>query len=214
MATECRYKKRKKDKRVTLVVVLFLASLMILGFFIGRLTAPKKVETITVTEALDVPEYTEDSVPDLTSDVFYYDIPLSKSLQRYIYEVCADERVPVTLILAMIEHESRFNPEAVSDSDDYGLLQINKVNHDMLDEKYRCDDLLNPYQNIFCGVKIIGKYIERYDGNLNRAIMAYNMGDYGARKAWENGVETISTSTTILALMQDYERVTFFAENN
>ena len=89
----------------------------------------------------------------------------------------------------MIEHESQFNPEIVSKTDDYGLMQINEVNHTWLNEEYRCADMLDPYQNVFCGVKIIGEYVNRYDGDLTKALMAYNMGDYGARKAWENGVQ-------------------------
>lgn len=216
MATERRYEKRypRQDKRTNTIAIIVLALLLLVGFFLGRITSPKTMETVTVAETLDVPTYDEEIVPDLTYDVFYYDVPLSKSLQRYIYEICADERVPVTLVLAMIEHESGFNTEAVSSSNDYGLMQINEVNSEMLEEKYRCPDLLNPYQNIYCGVKIISKYINRYDGNINRALMAYNMGDYGATKAWENGVTTIASSTAVLELMQDYERVTFFAENN
>ena len=37
--------------------------------------------------------------------------------------------------------------------------------------------------------------------------MAYNMGDYGAKKAWENGVESTTYSTKILDLMGKYEEV-------
>lgn len=133
-----------------------------------------------------------------------FDIPLSDSLQRYIYEICADEGVPVTLALAVIEHESGFNPEAVSSTDDYGLMQINAVNHKWLEEKYRTADFLNPYQNVFCGITIIGGYIEKY-GDFNKALMAYNMGDYGAQKAWENGVTDTDYPTSILNLMQKYE---------
>ena len=36
--------------------------------------------------------------------------------------------------------------------------------------------------------------------------MAYNMGEYGAKKAWENGVQSTSYSTTILELMSEYEK--------
>jgi len=135
-------------------------------------------------------------------------------LQRYIYEICADENVPVTLVYAMIEHESQFNPEIVSKTDDYGLMQINEVNHTWLNEEYRCADMLDPYQNVFCGVKIIGEYVNRYDGDLTKALMAYNMGDYGARKAWENGVKEITYSNTILGLMQNYEEVLQNAKSN
>jgi soluble lytic murein transglycosylase-like protein len=184
-----------------------------IAFGIGRVTAPAKTKTVTVTKTVEVPVYSTDKLPEV-SDIFYFDVPLSHSLQRFIYEVCADENVPVTLIYAMIEHESQFDPEIISKTDDYGLMQINAVNHTWLNEKYRCADMLDPYQNVFCGVKIIGSYVNRYDGDLTKALMAYNMGDYGARKAWENGVDKISYSTTILGLMENYEEVLQNAKGN
>lgn len=209
MATQCRSNRRFGKKQLIRIYTL-LGSILIVGalcgFLFGRLTSPNEVKTVTITETVEVPIYTADKLPEV-SDIFLYDVPLSESLQRYIYEICADEQIPVSLIFAMIEHESGFNPEIVSVTDDYGLMQINSVNHSWLKEDYRCADMMNPYQNVFCGVKIIGKYVEKYDGDYNKALMAYNMGDYGARKAWENGVESISYSTTILDLMQKYEEV-------
>jgi soluble lytic murein transglycosylase-like protein len=116
--------------------------------------------------------------------------------------------------MAMIERESDFNQDAIGSTDDYGLMQINKINHEMLKEEYRAADMLNPYQNVFCGIKIIGSYIEKYEGDYGKALMAYNMGDYGARKAWDNGITSTSYSKAILELMSDYEKeVKDHAEN-
>lgn len=210
MATQCKERKKPKSKIIRLYVIL-MALIMAggtMGFFIGKFTIPKK--TVTITETVEVPVYESDMLVE-DADVFLYDIPLSNSLQRYIYEICADEGVPVTLVLAMIEYESKFNPEVVSFTNDYGLMQINTVNHEWLEEKYRIADLLNPYQNVFCGITIIGGYIEKYD-DYGKVLMAYNMGDYGAQKAWENGVTSTSYSTTILNLMQKYEEVLHNAE--
>lgn len=204
MATQCREKqpKIKRNRILTALIALVLIS-GIAGFFIGRGSAPEK--TLTVTKTVEVPVY-ESTVLAETAEVFLYDIPLSDSLQRYIYEICADEGVPVTLAFAMIEHESGFNPEAVSSTDDYGLMQINSVNHNWLEEKYCTADMLNPYQNVFCGISIIGGYIEKYE-DYGKALMAYNMGNYGAQKAWENGVTSTKYSESILALMDKYEEV-------
>ena len=206
MATECRNGKINRNKRMKLYANMVLVLLMLIGgvfgFFLAKLTTPPQ-ETITVIKTVEVP--VKSNVLVDTADVFLFDVPLSDSLQRYIYEICADENVPITLVMAMIEHESRFNPEVVSSTDDYGLMQINKVNHEWLEEDFRCADMLNPYQNVFCGIKIIAKYIEKYEGDYGKALMAYNMGDYGARKAWQNGVTITKYSTSVLELMQKYE---------
>ena len=215
MATECRNGKINRNKRMKLYANMVLVLLMLIGgvfgFFLAKLTTPPP-ETITVTKTVEVPVNSNVLVD--TADVFLFDVPLSDSLQRYIYEICADENVPITLVMAMIEHESRFNPEVVSSTDDYGLMQINEVNHEWLEEDFRCADMLNPYQNVFCGIKIIAKYIEKYEGDYGKALMAYNMGDYGARKAWQNGVTITKYSTSVLELMQKYEEVSHSANSN
>lgn len=211
MATECRgTKKAKRINRRKLVVIkvyVILATLIAIGFvggfFTGRHTAP--VKEVTLTKTVEVPAYDSDKLPTL-EDVAYYDVPLSYSLQRYIYEVCADEEVPVSLVIAMIDKESNFNPESVSDTGDYGLMQINKINHETLEEQYRAADMLDPYQNVFCGIKVIGTYIKTYEGDYNKALMAYNMGEYGAKKAWESGIKSTSYSESILNLMSEYEQ--------
>lgn len=210
MATQCRGTKTKRINRHKLAVIevyaifaVLVAIGLIAGLFIGRHTAPAK--EVTLTKTVEVPAYNSDKLPTL-KDVTYYDVPLSYSLQRYIYEVCADEEVPVSLVIAMIDKESQFNPEAVSDTGDYGLMQINKINHETLKEQYRAADVLDPYQNVFCGVKMMGSYIKAHDGDYNKALMAYNMGDYGAKKAWENGIKSTSYSESVLALMQKYEQ--------
>jgi soluble lytic murein transglycosylase-like protein len=208
MATQCRNTKINRNKRMKLYANMILVLLVliggVLGFFLAKLTTPPQ-ETITVTKTVEVPAYKSNVLVD-TADVFLFDVPLSDSLQRYIYEICADENVPVTLVMAMIEHESGFDPEAVSPTDDYGLMQINAVNHEWLKEEYRCADMMNPYQNVFCGISIISSYIDKY-GELDKALMAYNMGNYGAQKAWKNGVTSIAYSEEILSLMKEYEEV-------
>lgn len=204
MATQCREKQPKiKCNRIITVLIALVLIGGITGFFMGRGSASEK--TLTVTKTVEVPVYKSAMLAE-TAEVFLYDIPLSDYLQRYIYEICADEGVPMTLVLAMIEHESGFNPEAVSSTDDCGLMQINSVNHNWLEEKYRTADMLNPYQNVFCGISIIGGYIEKYE-DYGKALMAYNMGDYGARKAWDSGITSTKYSESILALMDKYEEV-------
>lgn len=208
MATQCRNAKINRNKRMKLYANMILVLLVLIGgvfgFFLAKLTTPPQ-ETITVTKTVEVPAYKSNVLVD-TADVFPFDVPLSDSLQRYIYEICADQNVPVTLVMAMIEHESGFDPEAVSPTDDYGLMQINAVNHEWLKEEYRCADMMNPYQNVFCGISIISSYIDKY-GELDKALMAYNMGNYGAQKAWKNGVTSIAYSEEILSLMKEYEEV-------
>lgn len=214
MATQCRKaRQHTRNRLIKLYAYLILAVFILIGgvggFFLGRHTAPEKIVTVTetVTQTVEVPVYESEMLVD-TAEVFLYDVPLSNSLQRYIYEICADKSVPVPLVLAMIEHESKFNPETVSSTDDYGLMQINRTNFNWLEEKYHSADMLNPYQNVFCGISIIGSYIGKY-GDYGKALMAYNLGDYGAQKAWSSGITSTAYSENILSLMKKYEEVAY-----
>ena len=194
--------KRKTVRKIRFwaVVVLFA----ITSFVLGRAISPTKADTVTVYKYKSAPEFKADTLPKTVSN-YYFDVPLSHNLQDFIYEICADGGVPVTLVLAMIETESGFNPEIISSTNDYGLLQINKVNHEWLKKSYRTADMLNPYQNVYCGIKIIGTFVKKYNNDLNKALMAYNMGDYGAKKAWQNGIKSTRYSEKILGLMNKYE---------
>ena len=205
MATNTRAKRRiNRNKLMKFYAYTILALLVLIGFALGRVS--KRAETKTIYQTVEVPIYEESVLPE-APDLEYFNIPISHSLQRYIFEICADEQLPVSLILAMIEHESQFNADIISSTDDYGLMQINTINHQWLKEEYRCADMLDPYQNVFCGIQIVSSYLEKYNGDYHKALMAYNMGDYGARKAWENGVKTSTYSEKIVGLMEKYEEV-------
>ena len=186
--------KRKTIKKIRFWVVVLLFAIS--SFFLGRAIFPTKAETVTVYKYKDNPAYKDNMLPNVIKN-HYYSVPLSHSLQDFIYEICTDEGVPVT--------ESGFNPEIISSTNDYGLLQINKVNHEWLKKQYRTADMLNPYQNVFCGIKRIGTFVKKYNNDLNKALMAYNMGDYGAKKAWQNGIKSTRYSEKILGLMNKYE---------
>ncbi|MDD6716941.1 MAG: transglycosylase SLT domain-containing protein [Firmicutes bacterium] len=172
-------------------------------FALGWAVKPKQVEIITETKTVEVPAYEESTLPNPVV-INYLNVPITGNMQKYIAEICADNDVPPSLVYAMIDEESGFDADCVSDTNDYGLMQINSINRDQLADEYHAADLLNPYQNVYCGVKIISSYIEKY-GDYNKALMAYNMGEYGAEKAWEDGVKVSKYSEQILALMKNYE---------
>ena len=214
MATQCRGTKTKRINRHKLAVIqayIIIGTLVLIGFIgglvVGRATAPKK--QVTVTETVEVPSYEADSLP-VAEEVTYFDVPLSHSLQRYIYEVCADENVPVSLIIAMIDQESKFNPEVVSKTGDYGLMQINTINHEWLAEEYRTADMLDPYQNVFCGIKVIGSYIQNYN-DYGLALMAYNMGE--RRRQKKAGIK-VQKEPTLNLKVSDFDHMVSHAEKS
>ena len=168
---------------------LILAGLVAIGFTLCWFIKPQKVvtETVETVKTVEVPVYEEEGLP-VVNEVDYFNVPLSHSLQQYIYEICADNDLSVSLVIALIDQESNFNPECVSDTNDYGLMQINECNFQWVKENYNSVDMFNPYQNVYCGINILAGYLHKYDDDYTKALMCYNLGEYGASKAWENGI--------------------------
>ncbi len=69
---------------------------------------------------------------------------LSYELQEVMQDCCEHYEVPYALVLAIAEVETHFDPDAVSATGDYGLMQINSVNHEWLLEKW-CNGGFNSF---------------------------------------------------------------------
>lgn len=203
---ECTLKRKKKERKRKLKYAAVGGFLLLSGFALGSFNASKKVEPKTVVKTVKVIE-TKNKLPIVAKneEFKYLNIPLSKNLQKHIFEISKDNGVPYTLSLAIIERESKFNADAISYTSDYGLMQINRLNIGEMAKKYNSHDMLNAYQNVYCGISIIGKYLKKYKGDEERALLSYNMGDYGATKLRESGIKSTSYSEKILELQKKYE---------
>ena len=127
----------------------------------------------------------------------YYDVPLTDDLQEYIQELCAEYEFPrYDIIVAMIQQESGFQPWALSETGDYGLMQINQCNHPWLRRELGVTDIMDERQNILCGVYIIQQLYHKYD-DIGLALMAYNCGETGAGRLLAQGTYSTSYSRSI-----------------
>ncbi len=128
----------------------------------------------------------------------YYDVPLSNDLQDLIFTECKSKKVPVDLVVALIDVESDFNPKLVSETNDYGLMQINICHKDFLQKTLQITDLLDEKQNIKAGVYMLSGIVNKYR-DVNQALMVYNCGESGAKKLWNNGIYSTNYSKKVIA---------------
>lgn len=119
-----------------------------------------------------------------------------------VTRICEKYDVPVDLILAVIYVESKFDPNAISATEDYGLMQINRVNHAQLEKDLGITNILNPAQNIESGVYIFSKLLNKY--SESEALMAYNLGESGAKRLWAQGVYETEYTREVQAAKQTY----------
>ena len=80
--------------------------------------------------------------------------------------------VDAGLIRAVIKTESNFNPQAVSHAGARGLMQLMPATARGLG----VSDSFNPEQNVMAGTRFLRDLLQRYDGNLDSALAAYNWG--------------------------------------
>ena len=128
-----------------------------------------------------------------------------------------DPALPAAVILA----ESSYMPEAVSEANAQGLMQLLPSTAEWVagkfDETYREGSLFEPDTNIKYGCWYLGYLILRFDGNLTCAIAAYHAGQ-GTVDGWlanpeysPNGVtlQTIPSSATdtyVKRVLKYYEK--------
>jgi soluble lytic murein transglycosylase-like protein len=97
--------------------------------------------------------------------------------------------------------------DAVGAIGEVGIMQLNPgpggSYHAELEEATGADPT-TPAGNIVCGVYMLGKYMDKY-GDPAKVVMAYNMGEGGAKRAWAAGVTSTTYTTDILAAMEGGE---------
>lgn len=135
-----------------------------------------------------------------------YDIPLTETMQQYTREVAQKYNVPFSLVLGVMKVESNFNPNVKSHTNDYGLMQINACNISWLRETLGANNILDPEYNIECGTLMLGDLYKRYNGDLNKVLMAYNIGENGAKSLWKQGIFETSYCVKVKNAMAEIER--------
>jgi hypothetical protein len=137
-------------------------------------TAPTK-ETTVVPKA----EPSEVELPDIEETMTLYDVPLDADLQLHIIETAEANGIDPSIVLAMAFHESTYRTDAVGDNgNSYGLLQVQPRWHYARMERLGCTDLLDPYQNVVVGIDFLCEMLSKYDGDMAKALTAYNKGHY------------------------------------
>jgi len=96
----------------------------------------------------------------------------AREFDNAIKRASVQHGVSAALVKAIIAAESGFDPQAVSDKGARGLMQL------MPDtaESLGVDDALDPWQNIDGGTRYLCAMIDRFPGEIELALAAYNAG--------------------------------------
>jgi SPBc2 prophage-derived uncharacterized transglycosylase yomI len=121
---------------------------------------------------------------------------VSPNVQDAIIQASNATGISLPLLARIANQESGFNPSAQSEAGATGLFQT------MPDtaRELGIEDMTNPYQSAMGGAKYIAQQLQRYDGNLNKALAAYNAGpgnvDSWISNGWDGSPDSIPIDET------------------
>ena len=159
------------------------------------------IRTIEHEEVSSVHAEEKTEVREEIEKIKYYDIPLETELQENKRKECDEMNVEMELVLAIMKVESDFNSEVISDTNDYGLMQINIVNHESLQKKLSIYDFLDPYDSARAGIYMLSG-LDWCENDVQR-LMCYNMGVTGAKRAWNKGIQETEYSKKVLKTKEE-----------
>lgn len=214
IAYEQKLRKQKRERTILLLVIIGIAVVIFaLGTLFGwHLTSHTQPQTFNADMEAASPtqqRVTTPKVIEVSSAVAEKEIkpigvpgvPLDYELQKTMYECCQKYDVPFALALAVAERESDFNPDAVSKTDDHGLMQINRCNFEYLYSKGI--DPLTYKGNIEAGILLLSENLKLY-GKEDLAVMAYNCGRTGAKRLWDKGTYSTAYSRAVMELYEKW----------
>ena len=100
-------------------------------------------------------------------------------VEKLVREAADRYHIDPALVRAVIETESNWNPGAVSRKGAFGLMQLIPTTA----QRLGVSDAFNPQQNVDAGVRYLKALLERYNGNLDLALAAYNAGEGAVDRA-------------------------------
>lgn len=216
-------KKKSIGKRILISWAVVALIFALIGFAVGAATNKHKDEA----QAPETPEiliygqyegriFQGDLPQSWTGKNLNFvplDVPMDARLQEYVFYLSEAYDIDFTFVMALIQHETNFEAGAISSTDDYGLMQINSVNHTYLAEELGITDFLDPYENVKAGMFILRKLFEKYE-TPEKVLMAYNMGETGAARLWEQGIFEVNYSKEVLQKQAEYAAEIERSKNN
>lgn len=186
-------------------VIFFLVGFLICWLILNR-SEQQEEKQFTVYGAYDDRCFiSEVSLDDWVMDDKFEPLKceLDKETQEFVYYLCKSYDIDFTLIMAVIQAESSFKSDLISETNDYGLMQINKTNHEWVTKAIGVTDFTDPKENVRAGCFIIRKLFEKYQSS-EMTLMAYHFGEHGAKTLWNEGIYESKYSQSVLKYQKQF----------
>ena len=132
----------------------------------------------------------------------HYNIPAD--LAAAIYDVALSEGVDPGLAFRLVRTESGFNPTAKSKAGAMGYTQVLPSTARLYEPGLTNKQLFDRSTNLRLGFRYLRDLLERFDGNLRLALLAYNRGPGKVQELLDAGRDPQNGYST--AIMKGYKR--------
>lgn len=158
-------------------------------------TAAKAPAQIAET-VVDAPQNVAEVADQVKENFFKAEVPFGS----IIYSEAKRNNLPPELVAAVAHTESKFVPTARSGAGAVGLMQLVPRTGRWLG----ATDLTNPAQNIMAGAKYLKYLTDRFGGDQQKALAAYNAGEGNVRRF--NGVPPFRETLTYVQRVHSFQQ--------
>lgn len=202
-AAERERKARRRNK-----VLAFIALAPFVAVCVVMVAKAYSEEPAAEEEYMEDPQETEKIEEALLAQGYFsLAVPMPYEWQDYMRTYCEEYGCPYPLALAVAQTESNFDMDAVGASGEVGIMQLNPGPGSSYHAEIQAATGLDPTTasgNIAGGCYKLGLYLAKY-GSVEKAAMAYNMGEGGARSAWDSGITSTDYSKAVKEAMETWE---------
>jgi len=129
---------------------------------------------------------------------------IAADLAAAIYDVALSEGVDPGLAFRLVRTESGFNPNAKSKAGAFGYTQVLPSTARLYEPGLTNRQLFDRSTNLRLGFRYLRDLLERYNGNLRLALLAYNRGPGKVQELLDAGRDPQNGYST--AIMKGYKR--------
>lgn len=116
-----------------------------------------------------------------------YNVPAG--LTEAIYDIALTEGVEPALAFRLVKVESRFDVRAKSSAGALGLTQIMPATARLYEPGLTIEQIYDRDRNLRLGLRYLHDLLERYDNDLERALLSYNRGPSKVQELLAAGVD-------------------------
>ena len=117
------------------------------------------------------PSFCVSNLPELGPEIVRELVPPEK-IREIVDEGAKQSGLDADLVRAVVKRESAYNPWATSTKGAQGLMQLMPS----VQAQFGVTDPYDPKQNVGAGTRLLKQLLDQFDGDLPRALGAYNAG--------------------------------------